>query len=424
MNMKRFKRSLKKLNEYTVDGKEVTRLAYSKEESHAKEYIIKQFEHEKMSVRMDAVGNIIARREGENPSLKPVAFGSHIDSVYEAGCFDGALGVISALEIIRYLNEQGIKTEHPLEVIVFTGEESSRFGISTIGSRVMSGKLNLKTSGHLTDKTGITLKEALEENNFDIDSYKDAVRDSKELHAFIEMHIEQGPVLEIEKKDIGIVHAIAAPLRLSLEITGEAGHSGTTPFKYRKDALTAAAEIALLVESAAKDEEKNGTTATVGVLDVSPGAMNIVPGTAHMQVDLRSVSLESRDKVYQQILNKIESVGKERKIKMHTSLLTNETPVNLSESLVNLVEGVTKENGYSFKHMNSGAGHDAMNMASLCPTALIFVPSVKGISHNPSEYTSITDIEKGLKVMKELILKVADGKTETIKKHKKASISS
>lgn len=407
MNMGRFQRSLNKLNEYTVEGKEVTRLAYSREEKRAKEYIIKQFEHEGLTVKVDAVGNITARREGTDKSLKPVAFGSHIDSVYEAGRYDGAMGVIASLEIIRFLNEENITTERPLEVIVFTGEESSRFGIATIGSRVMTGRLNLVESGHLEDKKGITLKKALEDNHFNIEDYHHAVRTSADQHAFIEMHIEQGPVLEIENKDIGIVHAIAAPLRLSLEIKGEAGHSGTTPFKYRKDALAAAAEIALEVESAAREEEKNGTLATVGVLDINPGAMNIVPGSAGMQIDIRSVSVESREKVFQKITDKIESVSAVREIEINTSLLTKEEPVDLSDTLVEAVEDISVNNGYTFKHMNSGAGHDAMNMAHICPTALIFVPSVKGISHNPKEFTHLNDIEKGIIVMKDLILKTA-----------------
>jgi hydantoinase/carbamoylase family amidase len=410
MNMERFNRSLKKLNEYTIEGKDTTRLAYSKEEKYAKEYIKRQLQHENMEVRMDEVGNIIAKREGQNPLLPPVAFGSHIDSVYEAGRYDGALGVIAALEIIRYLNEEDIVTTHPLEVIIFTGEESSRFGISTIGSRVMAGKLNLSEYAHLKDKFGITLTEALQSNSLSIKNSKKAAKSDGALHAFIEMHIEQGPVLEIENKDIGIVHAIAAPLRLSLKFSGEAGHSGTTPFKYRKDCLPAASEIVLEVENAAQQEEQHGTLATVGVLDVNPGAMNIVPGSAVMQIDIRSVSVESRDKVYKKIIKKIKEVEKKRELIIDTEVLTDETPVDLSEALTEEVENIATVNSYTFKHMNSGAGHDAMNMAYLCPTALIFVPSVKGISHNPEEFTKMEDIEKGLIVMKDLIVNTANDK--------------
>lgn len=414
MNMKRFERSLNKLNEYTLEGRNVTRLAYSKEEKYAKQYIVKQFEHENMTVKIDDAGNIIAKKEGLKPELLPVAFGSHIDSVYEAGNYDGALGVIAALEIARYFNEQNIVTERPLEIIIFTGEESSRFGISTIGSRVMAGKLNLLDYSHLQDKNNIALKDALKDVGLNIENYDKAVRKKGELHAFIEIHIEQGPVLEIENKDIGIVEAIAAPLRLSLQIQGEAGHSGTTPFKYRKDALTSAAEIILEVERAAKIEESNGTVATVGVLDIDPGAMNIVPGSAHMQIDIRSVSLDSKERVYQQITKKIEEVSEKRSIEMKTALLTNETPVDLSKVMANTVENVAEENRYSYKYMNSGAGHDAMNMAHLCPTALIFVPSHKGISHNPKEFTQVKDIEKGLVVMKDLIIKIADNEVDIL----------
>lgn len=367
-----------------------------------------------MTVKIDDAGNIIAKKEGLKPELLPVAFGSHIDSVYEAGNYDGALGVIAALEIARYFNEQNIVTERPLEIIIFTGEESSRFGISTIGSRVMAGKLNLLDYSHLQDKNNIALKDALKDVGLNIENYDKAVRKKGELHAFIEIHIEQGPVLEIENKDIGIVEAIAAPLRLSLQIQGEAGHSGTTPFKYRKDALTSAAEIILEVERAAKIEESNGTVATVGVLDIDPGAMNIVPGSAHMQIDIRSVSLDSKERVYQQITKKIEEVSEKRSIEMKTALLTNETPVDLSKVMANTVENVAEENRYSYKYMNSGAGHDAMNMAHLCPTALIFVPSHKGISHNPKEFTQVKDIEKGLVVMKDLIIKIADNEVDIL----------
>lgn len=412
MHIKQFEESLHHLNHFTQRGEGINRLAFTAEEKKAKEYLIEQFKKENMKVNVDAVGNIIARRPGIENDQPAVAFGSHIDTVYEAGEYDGAIGVIAALEIIKYFNEKNIKTRYPLEVLVFTGEESSRFGLSTIGSRSMAGLINLDEKQDIVDKEGITLREAFLENNLDIEKYKEAKRSKGEFLSFIELHIEQGPVLENERIELGIVNAIAAPLRLDVEITGRAAHSGTTPYKYRSDAFLGVAELGLYVEEIAKKEEKNGALATVGVIDVKPGAMNIVPGSAHMQIDIRSITQASKEAIYDSLQTEIDRISTNRKLKIKVTILTNEQPVKMSQTLVNKLRQTCELEGYSHKFINSGAGHDAMNMARLCPSAMIFVPSKNGVSHNPEEYTSFEDIFKGVRVMKDLILEIADGGVE------------
>jgi hydantoinase/carbamoylase family amidase len=404
---KRFEALFATINQYNTGDKGITRIAYSNEEQTCTHAFMRMCKAENLEIRMDSCGNVIARREGKIKGLPPVAMGSHLDTVYQGGKYDGVLGVTAALEVIKRLNEKKIETNHPIEVISFACEESSRFGVSTVGSKAMTGLFEKDKYRHLKDKDGITLENALSYCALDINGIDQASRVNEEFKAFFELHIEQGPVLVNNHKKIGIVTGIAAPVRLIVRITGKASHSGTTPMNMRKDALLGAAEIALELEKVAKAEEDFGTVATLGVMEVFNGAMNVVPGDVELKIDMRSTSLKSRQRVQDHLVQTIASIKENRKLEIESIEISSEEPVLLSPEINNALEMVCKDKNIPYQLMQSGAGHDAMNMTRLCPVGLLFVPSVDGISHHPNEYTAIEDILIGIDVLEEAVLRFA-----------------
>lgn len=404
---KRFEALFATINQYNTGDKGITRIAYSNEEQTCTHAFMRMCKAENLEIRMDSCGNVIARREGKIEGLPPVAMGSHLDTVYQGGKYDGVLGVTAALEVIKRLNEKNIETNHPIEVISFACEESSRFGVSTIGSKAMAGLFEKDKYRHLKDKDGITLENALSYCALDINGIDQASRVNEDFKAFFELHIEQGPVLINNQKKIGIVTGIAAPVRLIVRITGKASHSGTTPMNMRKDALLGAAEIALELEKAAKQEEDFGTVATLGVMEVFNGAMNVVPGDVELKIDMRSTSLKSRQRVQDHLAQTIASIKENRQLEIESIEISSEEPVLLSAEINNELEMVCKDKNIPYQLMQSGAGHDAMNMTRLCPVGLLFVPSVDGISHHPNEYTAIEDVLIGIDVLEEAVLRFA-----------------
>jgi len=353
---------------------------------------------------MDQCGNVIARRKGKMDELPPVVMGSHLDTVYQGGKYDGVVGVTAALEVIRRLNEKGIETDHPIEIISFACEESARFGVSTVGSKAMAGQFDPSRYRNLKDKDGITMEKAFALCALDINSVDQASRVNEQFKAFFELHIEQGPVLINNDKKIGIVTGIAAPVRLHVKIMGKASHSGTTPMNMRKDALLGASEISLALEKAAKREEAFGTVATIGVLNVHNGAMNVVPGDVEIKIDIRSTSLQSRQRVHDHLNETITLIKQNRQLDIESIEISSEEPVLLSEEINEVLKNICVQKNISNQIMQSGAGHDAMNMAKLCPVGLIFIPSIDGLSHHPNEYTPIEDVMLGIDILEEAIL--------------------
>lgn len=407
MNVKRLQQCLEQVNQFGYSDEGISRLAYTNTEQQALKHLITQFENEGMTIEIDAVGNVIARREGIDPALPAVACGSHIDTVYNAGNFDGTVGVIAGLEVIRYLNEHQIKTKHPIEVIIFACEESARFGVATIGSKVMTGLVEKDELTHLVDKDGITLKEALQSCKFNMAEANRAKRKTDEIKVFYELHIEQGPVLEKEEKQIGIVTGIAAPTRFKLQIFGQSAHSGSTPMSHRQDAFSGAAEIALALEKAACKEAINGTVATVGNCEVKAGAMNVVPGETEILIDIRGISEASKQRVVKKLYKIIHDVEQSRKLNIEIVKLCDECPTKMDGTIIASLKETCEKNGFSFIKMASGAGHDAMNMAKMYPTGMIFIPSKDGLSHHKNEFTSIEQILVGATLLKEEIMKAA-----------------
>jgi hydantoinase/carbamoylase family amidase len=400
----RYQTLLNKINQYSSGEKGITRIAYTNEEQACLHALMRMCQDVKMKVRLDNAGNMIARREGRNNDLPPVVIGSHIDSVYQGGKYDGVVGVTAALEVVNRLNEKGIETEHPIEVIAFACEESSRFGVSTVGSKAMAGKFQKEKYQHLKDRDGISMEKAFSLCALDFNRIEEASREGETFQAFFELHIEQGPVLENEQKNIGLVTGIAAPARSIVKISGKASHSGTTPMTMRKDAFLGAAEIALELEKAANLEQNDGTVATVGVVDVMPGAMNVVPGDVELKIDIRSSSIESRQRVLEHLQKSIVAVGERRELEIERVEISMENPVKLSPEVIDTLKDLCEDKKYPYKIMQSGAGHDAMNMIGFGPVGLIFIPSEDGVSHHPNEHTDLADILVGIDLLEAAVI--------------------
>ncbi|MCM3712723.1 Zn-dependent hydrolase [Alkalihalobacillus oceani] len=407
MNRIRVVQTLEKISKIGATANGMERIAYSEAERQAKQFVREQCEQLGMTVREDEAGNLIARKEGIDPSLPAVAVGSHLDTVYNGGKYDGTLGVIAGLEIVRMLAEEEINTLHPVELIAFACEESARFNASTLGSKAMTGFLDLDSLRSLKDKDDRSIQEVVAEQGLEFESMTNAARSKEDIKVFLELHIEQGSKLIDRNKTIGVVTGIAAPMRLSLTIDGKSSHSGTTGMKNRSDAFLAAAELSLIVEKAALAEEQYETVATVGVVDVLPGAMNVVPGKASLKIDIRSTNGESRKRVLAAIKQEIERVEQSRNVKVTIDWQTEEEPVMMDEMLVKKMATICENRRIPYSFLPSGAGHDSMYMAKRWPTALLFVPSVDGLSHHPDEFTEAGDIMTGIGVMKEAVLAYA-----------------
>lgn len=383
----------------------IDRQAFSEADKKARDYIISLMEETGLDVRVDPIGNIIGRLEGIDKMSPAVITGSHLDTVPNSGKYDGVVGVIGGLAAIKSLKDK--KTTHPLELIVFVAEESSRFAFATMGSKALIGKANIQAWRKAVDRCGIALPDVLKLHGLDIDSINTAARKADDIKAFIELHIEQGPILEKKGKTIGIVEMIAAPTRLKIKVEGIAGHSGTTPMTERKDALVAASMVVLAVQDIALEQFGHGTVATVGALKVHPGAINVIPGAVEMWVDIRGINHASIIECLQDIKDAISTIADGQDLTISIEMLSSDKPVIMDKQIVHIIENICRKNNVSYQLMNSGAGHDAMNMAQITATGMIFVPSHNGTSHSPDEYTEIDDIVTGIDILTEALYELA-----------------
>lgn len=400
VSLERLSANFAQMGTITAKGEGITRLAFSKEDWQARQFVITLMKNAGLAVRIDNFGNVIGRREGRDKTAPAVMFGSHIDSVPNGGNFDGVVGVLGAIEVINCMNDAGFKNEQPVELVVFMSEESSRFGVATLGSKAMCGHLSIKDLKTLVDKQGKSLYEALVLHGLDAENIA-AAQYVAVPKAFLEIHIEQGKVLESMGKKIGIVTGIAAPTRLKVTLCGQADHSGATPMSMRYDALCAAAEIILQVEKLAKAETENPAVGTVGVIEASPGVMNVVPGRTELGIDIRSISAETKAKVVKALREKIAGIAASRGIAAEIATLTDEKPVKLKKSMTDFLDEVCRSSGHSYIHMPSGAGHDAMHWAERTHTGMLFIPCKGGISHNPAESAKMEDIAAAVEILYE-----------------------
>ncbi|WP_332237460.1 Zn-dependent hydrolase [Sporolactobacillus sp. KGMB 08714] len=412
VKINRWKQTFDRMNQFGKTDNGMTRLAYSKEEQGVTDYFIACCRASGLAVTFDPAGNVIARRPGEDPDLPAVGLGSHLDTVYEGGQYDGVVGTLAALEIVRDLNDRKIRTRRPIDIFSFACEESSRFGFSMIGSKLMAGLIKKEDIAKLTDKQGETIQSIFTRRGLDFDKVEEAGRSPHSLAAFLELHIEQGPILEAQNREIGVVTGIAAPTRFSICVKGHAAHSGSTPMNQRHDALIGAAEIALELEKAARREMAYGTVATVGDIEIEPGAMNVVPGETNLKVDIRSISRPSKNRVVQHLYETIDRLEQTRHLRIERTMISDEEPVRLDGQVIASFEKACKKLKASYVKMPSGAGHDTMNMAALCPAGMIFIPSVGGISHHPDEHTDLSQIVKGIEILEETVLQWAESPSD------------
>jgi N-carbamoyl-L-amino-acid hydrolase len=384
----------------------VTRVLFSEADLKARAFVKDLCEELDLSLREDAAGNTFARWPGKDSKLAPVGTGSHIDAIPNAGRYDGVVGVLGALEAFRALQQSGFEPKRSIELIVFTAEEPTRFGLGCLGSRLMAGALSPEKAATLHDRDGQTLDYWRGKAGFDSQDLK-SVRLPRDSYAgFIELHIEQGPLLENEKIPIGVVEKIAAPSTLRVQLTGVGGHAGAVLMPQRHDALLAGAEIALAVEQAALNSGSPDTVGTTGVFRIEPGAVNSVPCRAWLEIDLRDTQLPTRDAALEQIEVAIPAICERRGIDFQIERLNVDAPATCDPRLVNTVTEVCRELGLPVKKMISRAYHDSLFMAQICPTTMIFIPCRGGVSHRPDEYSSPEQIKDGVTVLANTLAKL------------------
>ena len=409
INSKRFEANFNAISEFgALKGGGLTRLAFSKEDLEARKFLINLIEKNGFKLKIDNVGNIFAiYDDGCEADAKPVCVGSHIDSVPNGGFYDGTLGVMAGLEALTAIKEAGIKLKRPLWLINFSCEESSRFKTATIGSKIISGKLSQQRLHELKDEDGISLFEAMSAAGFKPQNLDEAILKENSLHAYLELHIEQGPVLERSGISVGVVSGIAAPIRFEITIQGKADHSGATPMNMRSDALLAASHIIIAANKFAKN--KKTAVATVGYAHAKPGVLNVVPGEARLGVDLRDIDKANLEELNLELRNFVGELSHELKFSYEIRELSSDEPVKLSKHAINLLEDEAKKLGIKTLILPSGAGHDAMNLTKLASSVgMLFIPCVDGISHNTKEAINFKDAVAATKILTNALIRLSN----------------
>jgi N-carbamoyl-L-amino-acid hydrolase len=371
----------------------------SDEDRQVREWFVEACRGEGCEVRFDELGNLFARRLGRNSDLHPIAIGSHLDSQPTGGRFDGILGVLAGLEVVRTLNEHGIETEHPVEIIDWTNEEGARFAPAMQGSGVFAGVLEKDAILSCQDRDGRIFGEELQRIGF----RGDDVCGDHTLDSYFELHIEQGPILEAEKKVIGVVGGVQGMRWYDLTLEGRASHAGTTPMTMRSDASVAAAEIIVAVNRLA-GEVGEGALTTTGVIDAYPNSRNVVPSRVFMTVDLRHTKVEVLDRMEKQLEEAVSAISSQHQVSETLERLWDSPPVKFDAECVDAVRESAKKNGHPLREITSGAGHDAVYVSRVAPTAMIFIPCKDGISHNEVESATPEHVGVGASVLLEAVL--------------------
>lgn len=366
------------------------RLGFSTAERAAKDLVIRWLEALGFEVTVDTAGNCFGRLDGIDNEAPSVMCGSHVDTVPNGGHFDGVLGVLLAVEAAEMWQATGYKPERPYEVVVFSDEEGTRFNLGFLGSTAMVGSVDIPALTLLKDREGRSFASAVAETGLDLDRFGNARRDVAKISAFVEVHIEQGRVLERENAAVGIVSGISGLVGLEMIVSGVAGHAGTTPMKFRKDALVGAARIVAGISKIAS-ECSNTAVATVGQLSVAPGGANVIPGEVRFSVDLRDISQEALDLLRDRVISKAKKVAEEGGLELSFSVTLSVAPTPVDDELKAVQRSTLEQMGAPLVEIPSGAGHDAMIVGSQIPSAMFFVRSKDGISHNPAEFTSLDD---------------------------------
>lgn len=409
INSQRLQGTLEKLSEFGRNPEGgVTRLGFSETDLAAREYVTGLMKQAGLEVRIDPAGNIFGRRAGSE-NLPILLFGSHIDSVLHGGNFDGDVGSMGAIEVMRALNDGSVKARHPLEAVVWTNEEGNHFGIGTLGSGVTAGSLGTEIL-ETKDEQGLTLADWLRRYGQNPSQLIDARIPRGVLAGYLELHIEQGPNLYESKVPIGVVQGIVAIKRWNCIVTGFANHAGTTPMNRRKDALAAASKDVLAVRDVVRAEEGR-QVGTVGYVKVAPGAINVIPGSAEFPVELRDLEAAKIVRMWEHIQQRFALVDQAENVETRCSLLEHSEPARADPSFQAAIRESAKSVGLATTDLPSLAGQDAQEIARIAPMAMIFVPSKDGISHSPKEFTSGQDIANGAEVLYRSIL-LLDGQLD------------
>jgi ureidoglycolate amidohydrolase len=384
----------------------VTRIVFTDADLRARNYIKSLCAEAGFTVRDDAIGNTFARWAGDDPRLPPVATGSHIDAIPNAGRYDGTVGVLGGLEAMRALAAAGFRPARSIELIVFTSEEPTRFGIGCLGSRLLAGAVDPSAVARLADRDGVSLDDARAAAGFN--GPLASVRLPEGAYAaFVELHIEQGPLLEQHGNDLGVVTAIAAPAGLTIAIEGEGGHAGAMLMPDRHDAFLAGAEIALAVERAALSTGAIDTVGTVGVCDVFPGAVNSVPSRTRLEVDVRDIDGARRDRVLSDIADACNAVAQRRRVRVDRTLVNADPPAHCAPEIVDALAAACELRGWRYERMISRAYHDSLFMSRVSPTGMLFIPCRGGVSHRPDEYAAPEAIARGATVLADALARLS-----------------
>jgi allantoate deiminase len=373
----------------------LTRVFLSREQKAASELVLGWMREAGMSARLDAIGNVVGRYEGERPGLPCLMMGSHLDTVRDAGKYDGMLGVVAAIECVRALHARGRRLPFALEIVGFADEEGTRFNATLLGSRAVAGTFKAEVLDN-ADKDGVTMREALRAFGLDPAKIGAAAHRREDVLAYAELHIEQGPVLEAEGLAVGVVTAINGATRFAVEIDGMAGHAGTVPMSLRQDALAAAAECVLAIEKRCGSEPE--LVGTVGKLECLPGAVNVVPGKVRFTIDLRAPRDPMRLAAVDDVLAAMNAVAARRNVRLGVTKTHEGGVAACAPWLMDQVGAAIAAEGIPVRKLPSGAGHDGMAIIDLTDIAMLFVRCEKGISHNPAEAITLADVETSARV--------------------------
>jgi ureidoglycolate amidohydrolase len=408
VNQTRLQSEIEELAAFSdADPPAVTRVVFTPTDLKARVWVRARCEDAGLTVRHDAIGNTFARWIGTDPIAPVVGTGSHIDAIPNAGKYDGVVGVLGGLEAIRALQEAGFRPKHSIELLILTSEEPTRFGIGCLGSRLLAGTLSADAAKKLADNDGTSIEDIRRKAGLTGD-LEEVKLPNGYYKAFVELHIEQGPLLERQQKSIGVVERIAAPASLRVLIEGAGGHAGGVLMPDRHDALCAAAEVILAIEQAARTTGAIDTVATVGICDVFPGAVNSIPATVRLSVDIRDTNPERRDGVMKTIDEVCHTVSVKRQVSIHSEFLNVDAPADCAPAIVAILRQTCERHGFSFLPMTSRAYHDSLFISRIAPVAMLFIPCRKGYSHRPDEYSSPEDIARGALVLAETLATLAE----------------